>query len=87
MAKIDLTVVPLEAVLLTLDQFHADQDEKVGFSYCGIFAELIFSCDSVESEFVCELNDYVKRVIIAERVRPIKEIIIGRALYGIVNEC
>ena len=30
---------------------------------------------------------FAKRIILAERVRPIKEIIIGRALYGIIKEC
>ena len=84
--EFDLKKFPPEAIFLTKDFCEAEY---------GFAVKLNFTCDKVsvnipdskdEEIFIDELGDYVKRLLIAERTRPIKEMIIGRALYGIVEK-
>ncbi len=84
---INLNVVPIEAVLLSVDYFESEYDLSLSLIYEGDNVNIEFPNKDIQDIFIKELNDFIKRVIIADKVRPIKEIIIGRALYGMVEEC
>lgn len=80
--KINLTIVPLEAVLLARDYYESEYAEKVELNYVEDSVEV-----HVEREqlFLDEMHDFVKRLTVLERTRALKEIIVGRALYGLVE--
>jgi len=82
---IDLTCVPAEAVSVCVDYFSGIHSLEVPIRYENNKAIVGISKDDLEQEFSKELNDCIKRVVVAERTRKMKEIIIGRALYGILE--
>ncbi len=43
--------------------------------------------EECRKRFTEELNDYIRRITAAVRTRAVKEMIIGRALYGIARDC
>lgn len=84
MITLDLSCIPVEAVILCVDYFSAKQKADINVAYeCN--SALIDIDDNFKKDFFEDLNDFVKRVIVADKNRKIKEIIIGRALYGILN--
>ncbi|MBQ9480513.1 MAG: hypothetical protein IJU71_13300 [Selenomonadaceae bacterium] len=85
--KLDLKCVPLEAILLAKDFCEAEHGFSCRLTYVGSDAEIFFEGADDEQRFSEELNDYIKRLMIAERTRTLKELIIGRALYGNIERC
>ena len=85
--RVNLSCIPIEALLLTKDYCESEYGEKISISYSGGEAEIILPDEDSKLRFTEELNDFVKRLSIAKRTRAVKEIIIGRALYGIVERC
>jgi His-Xaa-Ser system protein HxsD len=83
---IDLTCIPIEAVLLAVDYFSAENSIDFQVRYEGNIVVLDFDTKDLETNFIENLNDFVKRLSIAEQTRKMKEIIIGRALYGLLEE-
>ena len=82
--KIDLSCVPLETILLTKDYFEAEYGEAVALNYVKGGVEI--NCKD-EQLFLDEMHDFIKRKAVIERTQTVKEIIIGRALYGLVEKC
>ena len=84
MITLDLSCIPVEAVILCVAYFSAQQKADINVAYeCN--SALIDIDDNFKKDFFEDLNDCVKRVIVADKNRKIKEIIIGRALYGTLN--
>lgn len=82
--KIDLSCVPLETILLTKDYFEAEYGAALTLNYTEGGVEII--CKD-EQLFLDELHDFIKRKAVIERTQAVKEIIIGRALYGLAEKC
>lgn len=85
--RIDLNVISLDVILIARDYVESFTKETIRVRYDDNYVVLDFENQSTELTFNEELSDFIKRKIIAEKTRPIKEMIIGRALYGIVEEC
>ena len=84
--EFDLKNFPAEAIFLTKDFCEAEYGFAVALNFIGDKVSVKVPDAKDEKIFIDELGDYVKRLSIAERTRPIKEMIIGRALYGIVEK-
>lgn len=85
--KIDLSCIPIESILLTKDYCEGEYGFSIDLTINEKNAELEFIDPGHEKIFTNELGDFIKRLAISEKTREIKEIIIGRALYGIVEKC
>lgn len=85
--KINLSCVPLETILLTKDYFEAEYGEALTLNYVEDGVEITCKDASREQLFLDEMHDFIKRKAILERTQAVKEIIIGRALYGLVEKC
>ena len=79
-----LRTVRTEAILLTKDYFEAKFDEAIALNYVKGGVEI--TCKD-EKLFLDEMHDFIKRKAVIERTQTVKEIIIGRALYGLVEKC
>ena len=82
--NIDLSFVPLDTILLTKDYFEAEYGASVTLNYVAGGVEVV--CKD-EQLFLDEMHDFIKRRTIIERTQAVKEIIIGRALYGLAEKC
>ena len=82
--KIDLSCVPLETILLTKDYVEAEYDLPVTVKHVEGGVEIICKDEQI---FLDEMHDFIKRKAVAERTQTVKEIIIGRALYGLAERC
>ncbi len=81
--KIDLSCVPLDTILLTKDYFEAEYGAPVTLNHIVGGVEII--CKD-EQLFLDEMHDFIKRRAVLERTQTVKEIIIGRALYGLAEK-
>ena len=81
--KIDLSCVPLDTILLTKDYFEAEYGVPVTLNHVAGGVEII--CKD-EQLFLDEMHDFIKRRAVLERTQTVKEIIIGRALYGLAEK-
>lgn len=81
--KIDLSCVPLDTILLTKDYFEAEYGVPVTLNHIAGGVEII--CKD-EQLFLDEMHDFIKRRAVLERTQTVKEIIIGRALYGLAEK-
>ena len=79
--------MPLEVILLTKDYFEAEYGEALTLNYVENGVEIICRDAQREQLFLDEMHDFIKRRAVIERTRAVKEIIIGRALYGLVERC
>ncbi|MBE8952577.1 MAG: hypothetical protein SR1Q7_05475 [Quinella sp. 1Q7] len=85
--KIDLACVSLDTILLTKDYFEAECGEPVTLRHIAGGVEVVFKDERDEQIFLDELHDFIKRKAVIERTQTVKEIIIGRALYGLAERC
>ncbi len=79
--------MPLEVILLTKDYFEAEYGETLTLNYIENGVEIICRDAQHEQLFLDEMHDFIKRKAVLERTRVVKEIIIGRALYGLAERC
>lgn len=85
--KIDLSCVPLDIILLTKDYFEAEYGLPVTMNYIAGGVEVVCKDATAEQFFQDDMHDFIKRRAILERTQAVKEIIIGRALYGLAERC
>lgn len=85
MIRVNLSCIPAEAVILARDYCEGQLGMKVSVSYNNNKIEIILQDEASRERFTDELNEYVKRITVAVRTRAVKEMIIGRALYGIAR--
>ena len=85
--KIDLACVSLDTILLTKDYFEAEYGELVTLRYIEGGVEVVCKDERDEQLFLDELHDFIKRKAVIKRTQTVKEIIIGRALYGLAERC
>ena len=69
---------------MTKDYFEAEYGKTVALNYTDGGVEI--TCAD-EQLFLDEMHDFIKRKAVIERTQTVKEIIIGRALYGLVEKC
>ncbi|MBR2733539.1 MAG: hypothetical protein IKD80_04720 [Selenomonadaceae bacterium] len=85
--KIDLACVSLDTILLTKDYFEAEYGEPVTLRHIEGGVEVVCKDERGEQLFLDELHDFIKRKSVIKRTQAVKEIIIGRALYGLAERC
>ncbi len=85
--RVNLSCIPAEAVILARDYCEGQLGINASVSYCGDEAEIVLPDEECRKRFTEELNDYIRRITAAVRTRAVKEMIIGRALYGIAGDC
>lgn len=84
--KLDLTIIPAEVILITKDYIESIINTDISISYDKDIVILCFQHANIKRKFENSMGDYLLRYKISNKYHSIKEIIIGRALYGIVDE-
>ena len=74
-------------ILLTKDYFETEYGEALTLSYTEGGVEIVCKDAASEQLFLDEMHDFIKRKAVVERTQVVKEIIIGRALYGLAERC
>lgn len=82
-----MSCVSLDTILLTKDFFEAEYSKPVTLNYVEGGVKIICENKRDERIFLDEMHDFIKRKAVVERTQTVKEIIIGRALYGVAEKC
>lgn len=83
--KIYFSAVPLEIILLAKDYYESEYKKSARLNYFEGGVEINCENDAEEKIFLDEMHDFFKRIKVFERTKTLKEIIVGRALYGNLN--
>lgn len=84
--ELNLKTFPIDVILVARDFVISKYGFVIDIDYEGNMATLKFYSKESEDLYKKTLSDFLLRYEISNKYRAIKEIIVGRALYGIVDE-
>lgn len=82
--RVDTSAFDVRAVIYAIKDYSSNVG-KISYTVCGDAYEI--ELDAHNEKVFCDLlNDYILRIRVAEETKHIKEMIIQRALFDIVED-
>ena len=84
--RLNLQTTSLPVLLLTKEYYEAFENVTIEIAYDGNEACITCFREDWEKDFTDLYNDFLLRKHFAEETKTVKELIIGQALYGAIEE-